>query len=61
MDDETAYKITKAVVEGKEALVKGHKAFADFEPTKAGNPENLGGVPLHPGAAKYYKEKGYIK
>ena len=61
MDDETAYKITKAVVEGKEALVKGHKAFADFEPTKAGNPENLGGVPLHPGAAKYYKEKGFIK
>lgn len=61
MDDETAYKITKAVVEGKDALVKGHKAFDAFIPKEACNPKNLGGVPLHNGAIKYYKEKGYLK
>ncbi|NLX85350.1 MAG: TAXI family TRAP transporter solute-binding subunit [Synergistaceae bacterium] len=61
MDDQTAYKITKAVVEGKDALVKGHKAFEAFIPQEACNPKNLGGVPLHNGAIKYYKEKGYLK
>ncbi|MGV8059135.1 MAG: TAXI family TRAP transporter solute-binding subunit [Smithellaceae bacterium] len=61
MDDQTAYKITKAVVEGKDALVKGHKAFEAFVPEEACNPKNLGGVPLHNGAIKYYKEKGYLK
>lgn len=62
MDDDTAYKITKAIFEGKDALVKGHKAFESFDPEKdAANPANLGGVPLHPGAVKFYKEKGILK
>ena len=61
MDDQTAYKITKAVVEGKDALIKGHKAFEPFNPAKAWEPKNLGGIPLHPGAMKYYKEKGLMK
>ncbi len=61
LDDDTAYKITKALVENKEALVKGHKAFSDFNPKEAANPKNFGGVPLHPGAIKYYKETGLLK
>ncbi|HCL79037.1 MAG TPA: hypothetical protein DIC53_03605 [Synergistaceae bacterium] len=62
MDDETAYKITKAVCEHKEDLVKGHKAFDDFNPEKdAFESINRGGVPLHPGAVKYYQEMGYLK
>lgn len=61
LDDDTAYKITKAIVENKDALVKGHKAFTDFDPKQGQNPKNLGGVPLHPGAIKYYKEKGLLK
>lgn len=61
MDDQTAYKITKAVVESKDALIKGHKAFEPFNPAKAWEPKNLGGIPLHPGAMKYYKEKGLMK
>lgn len=60
MDNETAYKITKAVVEGKDFLIKGHKAFEPFIPKDAGKAENLGGIPLHPGALKLYKEKGYL-
>jgi hypothetical protein len=62
MDDDTAYKIAKAIFEGKASLVQGHKAFEDFNPEKdAVNPLNLGGVPLHPGAAKFYTEKGLLK
>ena len=60
MDDNTAYKITKAVCENKDALIKGHKAFSPFEPSEACNPKYLGGVPLHPGAIKYYQEKDYL-
>ena len=61
LDDDTAYKVTKAVVEGKSALVKGHKAFEDFDTKKGQDVQNFGGVPLHPGAIKYYKEKGLLK
>ncbi len=61
LDDDTAYKVTKAVVEGKAALVKGHKAFEDFDAKKGQDAQNFGGVPLHPGAIKYYKEKGLLK
>jgi TRAP transporter TAXI family solute receptor len=60
LDNDVAYKITKAVVENKSALVKGHKAFEDFNPKDAQNPKNLGGVPLHQGAIKYYKEAGQL-
>jgi TRAP transporter TAXI family solute receptor len=61
MDDDIAYKITRAVCENKEALVMGHQAFAPFQPSEACDPKYLGGVPLHPGAIKYYREKGYLK
>jgi TRAP transporter TAXI family solute receptor len=61
MDDDLAYKITKAVCENKEALLLGHQAFAPFVPSEACDPKYLGGVPLHPGAVKYYTEKGYLK
>lgn len=61
MNDEIAYKITKAVVEHKIDLIKGHKAFNDFNTKDAANSKFLGEVPLHPGAIKYYKEVGQIK
>ena len=62
MDEATAYKITKAVYEGRSALIQAHKAFEDFDPkVDAANPINLGNVPLHPGALKYYREIGLIK
>lgn len=61
MPNELAYKITKAVCESKDALVMGHQAFTPFNPKEACDPRFLGGVPLHPGAQQYYKEKGYLK
>ncbi|MFY0542544.1 TAXI family TRAP transporter solute-binding subunit [Brevibacillus sp. H7] len=60
MSDEVAYTITKAVVENKAALVYGHKSVEDFDPQKAADPDSLG-IPLHPGAVRYYKEVGILK
>jgi TRAP-type uncharacterized transport system substrate-binding protein len=48
------------VVENKDELVKAHKAFSDFVPEDAWKPEN-NAIPLHPGAERYYKERGWIK
>lgn len=59
MPDETAYAITKAVVENRDAIVAEHKAMAGFVAKDAWRPEN-NGIPLHPGAVKYYKEKGWM-
>lgn len=59
MPDDVAYAITKAVVENRDAIVAEHKAMAGFVAKDAWRPEN-NGVPLHPGAVKYYKEKGWM-
>ena len=60
LPDAVAYTITKTICENKEALVRGHAGFADFDPRDAWKPEKVG-VPLHPGAERYYREKGWVK
>jgi len=60
LPDDIAYLVTKTVVENKADLVKAHQAFSDFTPEDAWKPEN-NGIPLHPGAERYYKERGWIK
>lgn len=58
VSNETAYQMTKLLWENLAALRSAHKA-ADaikFENALQGMP-----VPLHPGAEKFYKEKGLIK
>lgn len=60
MSDDLAYAITKAIVEGRERLVAGHKALADFVPENAWKPMNVN-LPLHAGAERYYRERGWIK
>ncbi|MFZ7102162.1 MAG: TAXI family TRAP transporter solute-binding subunit [Peptococcaceae bacterium] len=55
-DEEAIYQITKAFWENLEELKEINAGFAFLTPDKA-----LGGaadVPLHPGAEKYFKEKG---
>ena len=54
-DADMAYKITKAVLENNEALVKGH---ASAKETLIQNWNRNAFMPFHPGAVKYYKEKG---
>lgn len=57
LPDEVAYIITKTVCESKADLVATYKGAKVFNPAKAWDTP----VPLHPGALKYYKEKGYKK
>lgn len=55
-----AYTITKTLLENKDALVRGHAGFADFDPKDSWKPEEVG-LPLHPGAERAYREKGWMK
>ena len=55
-----AYTVTKTIIENKDALVRGHAGLAEFEPKTAWQPDEVG-LPLHPGAARAYREKGWMK
>lgn len=55
-----AYIVTKTIVENKDKLVERHQAWGDFKPEEAWKPEN-NAIPLHPGAVKYYRERGWLK
>jgi TRAP transporter TAXI family solute receptor len=57
--DETVYQIVKAVFENFNEFKSLHPAFANLEPAKMIKDGNS--APLHPGAAKYYKEKGWMQ
>jgi len=56
---ETVYQVVKAVFDNFEEFKKLHPALAHLQPenmVKDGN-----SAPLHEGAARYYREKGWIK
>jgi len=57
---EAAYLLTKTIVENKEKLVKAHAGFKDFNPEDAWKLDRYG-IPLHPGAERYYRDKGMTK
>jgi uncharacterized protein len=40
-------------------MAKSHAAWSFFIPENAWKPENIG-IPLHDGAAKYYRERGWM-
>jgi TRAP transporter TAXI family solute receptor len=57
LPDQEVYEMTKTLFENLPALQAAHAAAKAISLQKAGkNPP----VPLHPGAAKYYKEKGVL-
>ena len=57
LDEESAYRLTQAVIEGRDDIALANPAWKSIDPAKAWQ----GTVyPLHPGAARYYKEKGYM-
>jgi TRAP-type uncharacterized transport system substrate-binding protein len=55
MDENLAYQITKLVIEKKSELVLVHKEaqHISLQYSSVGSP-----VPYHPGAIRYFKEKG---
>jgi TRAP transporter TAXI family solute receptor len=58
VSDELAYQMTKLVYDSLPELANSHAAGKEIklEAAATGSP-----VPLHPGAIRYYKEKGLIK
>ena len=59
MSEDMAYKIVKAVFEHFDQFRKQHPALAKLDPKKMIS-DGLS-APLHKGALKYYKEKGWIE
>ena len=57
MDEQTAYNIVKAIFEHREELIRVHKEAENFTLDKQ-KTAATGGIPWHPGALKYFKEKG---
>jgi uncharacterized protein len=58
VSDDLAYQMTKLVFENLPDLVSAHSAAKEI--TLAGAPKDSP-IPLHPGAERYYREKGLIK
>jgi TRAP transporter TAXI family solute receptor len=57
--DEVVYLLVKATFDNFEEFKKLHPAFANLKPEEM--VKNGLSAPLHPGAEKYYKEKGWLK
>ncbi|MBC7082369.1 MAG: uncharacterized protein PWR07_1304 [Bacillota bacterium] len=54
LPDDVVYELTKAIMEHNEDLAKVHRAAANIRPENADTVK----IPYHPGALRYYKEKG---
>ena len=61
LSDDNAYKIVKTVCEKTEKLRAAHKALAKFDCANGSWKIGATGLPLHAGASRYYKERGWIK
>lgn len=59
VSEDTVYTLVKSVFENFDAFKKLHPAFANLKPEEMAK-DGLS-APLHAGAAKYYKEKGWVK
>jgi len=57
LPDDLVYRITKILLDNLDELAKVHPEARNIKLETAANTP----VPLHPGAARYYKEKGLVK
>ncbi len=55
VSNDVVYRVTKALYENKKALVAATPMWRSFTPKKMSKDQ---GLDFHPGAAKFYKEKG---
>ena len=58
LPEDIAYRITRAINENVDRVRRIHASLADYEPSEA---HRQLGVPLHPGAERYYREKGWLR
>ena len=56
---ELALLVAKTVCEERDAMAQAHRAWEDFDPEQAARLEKTG-VPLHPGAEAYYRQRGWL-
>lgn len=54
--DEVVYELTRLLWENASEVQKGHPVLRGFKPATMVNPETT--IPYHPGAVRFYKEKG---
>ena len=57
VSDDVVYSLTKTLCENQERLTTVHASMSSFECSTAFNDSP---APLHPGAVKYYREKGFL-
>lgn len=60
MDEEVAYQLTRALVEQQERIAETFPALAEWDPEAGAQPDQAV-IELHPGAARYYRERGWIE
>lgn len=61
LDEDIVYNLTKVMCENRDKLVENLASLEPFDPATCWEAEKIGGLELHPGAEKYFKEMGYIK
>ncbi|MCU0937619.1 MAG: TAXI family TRAP transporter solute-binding subunit [Burkholderiaceae bacterium] len=61
MSDELAYTIVKTICERTDKLRAAHKALAKFDCANGTWKREVTGLPLHAGAEKYFRERGWLK
>jgi len=61
LPDDDAYLIVKTICEKTDRLRAAHKALARFDCANGAWKKEVNGLPLHPGAERYYKERGWLK
>jgi len=60
MPEDIAYRVAKILAEERDDLIKGHKSFKALPPEASCQPGKYGAV-FHPGAERYYRERGWLK
>jgi uncharacterized protein len=60
VSEDLAYTIVKTICENKEKLQDAHRALEDFDCADGVWEEEVNGLPLHPGAERYYRERGWL-
>ncbi len=58
--NEVVHAIARTLVDRREVLARSHAAFRGYDPGRQWSVERAP-VPLHPGAARFYRERGWTK
>jgi len=61
MPDNIAYALAKGMYEQRDELAKQYPSLGFYDPKTCWEPSKVGDVPVHPGAAQFYKEMGWMK